>query len=99
VSITLLRFACATPDAEPIIDALRPVCTAPIHVREELVRGLDFTDAGTAERVSGALRRTAIELVVAEEDVPALVAAADASRRRLPVRWMTLPVRDMGRLA
>ncbi len=99
MSNVLLSFACAAADGEPIVEALRAVSSAPIHVRDEIVRGLDFADAGTAERVTGALRRVAIELVVAEDDVPALVAAVEASRRRLPVRWMTLPVREMGRLA
>ncbi len=99
MSNVLLRFAGAAGDAEPIVAALRPLSTVPIHVRDEIVRGLDFADAGTAERVTGALRRVAIELVVAEADVAALVAAVAASRRRLPVRWMTLPVHDMGRLA
>ncbi|MEG8038596.1 DUF3240 family protein [Sphingomonas sp. LR60] len=99
MSIVLLRFAGAASDAEPIVEALRALSTAPIHLRDEIVRGLDFADAGTAERVTGALRRVAIELAVVEEDVPALVAAVEASRRRLPVRWMTLPVHDMGRLA
>ncbi|VXC99525.1 DUF3240 family protein [Sphingomonas sp. 8AM] len=99
MSSVLLRFAGAAGDAEPIVEALRARSSVPIHVRDEIVRGLDFADAGTAERVTGALRRVAIELLAATDDVPALVAAVDASRRRLPVRWMTLPVGDMGRLA
>ena len=99
MSIVLLRFAGAASDAEPIVEALRALSTAPIHLRDEIVRGLDFADAGTAERVTGAMRRVAIELAIVEEDVPALVAAVESSRRLLPVRWMTLPVHDMGRLA
>jgi ATP-dependent protease HslVU (ClpYQ) peptidase subunit len=99
MSHVLLSFAGAAADAEPIVEALRARSSAPIHVRDEIVRGLDFADAGTAERVTGALRRVAIELVVAEDDVPTLVATVEASRRRLPARWMTLPVREMGRLA
>lgn len=99
MSSVLLRFAGAAGDAEPIVEALRAISPAPIHVRDEIVRGLDFADAGTAERVTGALRRVAVELLVAEAEVAALVAAVAGSRRRLPVRWMTLPVHDMGRLA
>lgn len=99
MSKVLLRFAGAAGDAEPIVEALRALSPAPIHVRDEIVRGLDFADAGTAERVTGALRRVAIELVVSDDAVAGLVAAVERSRRRLPVRWMTLPVGDMGRLA
>ncbi|QJU59852.1 DUF3240 family protein [Sphingomonas sp. AP4-R1] len=95
----LLTLACAAADAEPIAEALRAACTAPIHLRDEIVRGLDFADAGTAERVTGALRRVAIELVVAADQVPALVSAVERSRRRLPVRWITLPVLAEGRLS
>lgn len=99
MSNVLLRFAGAAGDAEAIVAALRTLSTVPIHVRDEIVRGLDFADAGTAERVTGALRRVAIELVVPDDAVPGLVAAVEGSRRRLPVRWMTLPVHDGGRLA
>ncbi|PZO89130.1 MAG: DUF3240 domain-containing protein [Sphingomonas sanxanigenens] len=94
----VLRLTCATADADPVVDALRAVSTAPIQVQDEVVRGLDFTDAGTAEHVTGALRRVAIELLADADDVPALVKAAELSRRRFPVRWMTLPVLEAGRL-
>lgn len=95
----LLKLACAAADVEPIAEALRVVCTAPIHLRDEIVRGLDFDDAGTAERVTGALRRVAIELVVSVDQIPSLVAAVEHSRRRLPVRWITVPVLAEGRLS
>ncbi|WP_420141199.1 DUF3240 family protein [Sphingomonas sp.] len=95
----LLSLACASADVEPIVDALRALYSAPIHVREESVRGLDFADAGTAERVSGALRRSAIELTVDRAEVERLVEAVAGSRRRLPVRWVALPVLQEGRLA
>jgi hypothetical protein len=95
----LLRVTCAATDAEPIVEALRAACTTPIHVRSEIVRGLDFGDAGTAERVTGALRRVAIELVCEADTVASLVRAAEVSRRRRPVRWMTLPVLAEGRLS
>jgi hypothetical protein len=95
--MVLLSLTCATGDAEPIVEALRAATSAPIHVRDETVRGLDFADAGTAERVTGALRRIAIELVVAADEVAPLTQAVDQARRRLPVRWLTLPVLDRGR--
>lgn len=98
-AMVLLQFACAVADADPIVDALRAVSSAPIHVREEAVRGLDFADARTVERVTGALRRIAIELTVEAGDVPSLTQAVADSRRQLPVRWMTLPVLSAGRLA
>jgi hypothetical protein len=99
MTAVLLRLTCAAADAEPLVEALRAHSGAPIHVREEMVRGLDFADAGTAERVTGALRRAAIELVVAADEVAHLTAAVETARRRLPVRWITLPVIGQGRIA
>ncbi|PZU11515.1 DUF3240 family protein [Sphingomonas sp.] len=95
----LLRLTCATGDVDPLVDALRAVSAPPIHVRDEMVRGLDFADAGTAERVTGALRRSAIELTVHDRDLDRLIDAAAGTRRRLPVRWIVLPVLRGGRIA
>ena len=95
----LLSFACATADVEALIDALRTVTDAPIHVRDEAVRGIDFGDAGTSERVTGALRRAAIELIVATDLLSRCTAAVETSRRRLPVRWRATPVIAQGRIA
>ena len=95
----MLSLACATIDVDAIVDAVRAVCAAPIHVRDETVRSTDFADAGTAERVKGALRRTAIELVIDAADTDRLIEAIAASRRRLPVGWVVLPVLDQGLLA
>jgi hypothetical protein len=94
----LLSFTCSIHDAEPICLALRGVSDAPLHVREEMVRGIDFADAGTAERVTGALRRAAIELTTAVDQVETLVEAAGSSRRRLPIRWRAIPIMAEGRL-
>jgi len=96
--LVVLRFACACADVEPVVDALRTVVATPIHLREEMVRGVDFTDAETAERVAGALRRASVELVLAATEVDGLVDAVSHSRRRLPVRWTVLPVLRQGRL-
>ncbi|WP_204280045.1 hypothetical protein, partial [Raoultella ornithinolytica] len=56
----LFTLHCAVPDAEGLIDSIRAISRAPIHIRAENVRGRDFDDAGTAERVSGELKRTTI---------------------------------------
>ncbi len=94
----LFTLHCAVRDSEALIDAVRAVCPAPIHVRADTVRGRQFDDAGTAERVSGALRRTTLEVVVSADDVPALLAAITQARRDLPVRWRTMPLIDHGRI-
>ena len=95
----LLSFACATSDVEPLVDALRAVTDLPIHVRDEIVRGIDFADAGTSERVSGALRRAAIELLIPAGSVWLCTNAVANARRRLPVRWRVTPVLEQGRIA
>ncbi|MBU3076805.1 DUF3240 family protein [Sphingomonas quercus] len=95
----LLSIACASGDRDAIVEALRARVRCPIHLRAEAVHGLDFSDAGTAERVTGALDRLAIELVVPADAVTALVEAAGASRRRLPMRWRVTPVLASGRVA
>lgn len=95
----LFTLHCAVPDTESLIDAIRAVSRAPIHIRAEAVRGRDFGDAGTAERVSGELKRTTLELIVGEDTVPDLLRAAKEARRDLPVRWRTVPLVDQGRIA
>jgi len=95
----LLTFHCAAQDAEAVIEAVRPLVAVPIHLREEQVFGRDFVDANTAERVAGTLRRAAVELIVAADQLEALVGAAAASRRRLPMRWHATPLIASGREA
>ena len=95
----LFTLHCAVPDAEALIDAIRTVSRAPIHIRAEAVRGRDFDDAGTAERVSGELKRTTVELIVGEDMVPDLLRAVKEARHDLPVRWRTVPLVDQGRIA
>src|SRR3546814_142213 len=63
------------------------------------VRGWDFGDASTAERVSGLLRRNALELIVDEDALGTLVDAVTQSKRSLPVRWHVVPVSARGRIA
>src|SRR3546814_5533472 len=79
----LLTFHCASHDADSVTDALRAACDAPIHIAEQAVRGWDFGDASTAERVSGLLRRSALELIVDEGALGALVGAVTQSKRSL----------------
>ncbi len=95
----LLVLHCAVRDTDAIVEALRPACPSPLHVQSETVRGRDFSDAVTAEKVSGELRRTRLEVVVDDRLVADLVRLVQTSRRALPVRWRTTPVIDQGRIA
>ncbi len=99
MSDLLLTFHCATRDVEPVVAALRAVSQAPIHVQDVAVRGRDFSDARTAERVTGNLDRSAIELIVADDAMTELVKVVAESRRELPVRWRATPIIARGRLA
>jgi hypothetical protein len=94
-----LTFYCAASDAEPLLDALRPITGAPLHLRDETVRGSDYGDAAASEQVVGRLARVAIELVVEDAEVDALIEAVRTARRGLPVRWQLVPVLRQGRLA
>ncbi|ODT93493.1 MAG: hypothetical protein ABS86_01050 [Sphingobium sp. SCN 64-10] len=94
----LLTFHCASRDADSVTDAIRAVSEAPVHIVEQAVRGWDFGDASTAERVSGLLRRSALELIVDENAREALVDAVRQSKRSLPVRWHAVPVSARGRI-
>lgn len=95
----LYTFHCADVDRDPVCEALRAVVATPIHRRHEDVLGRDFGDAGTAEQVSGSLRRTAIQLVADESLQVALTDAVTTARRRSPVRWIAVPVVHAGRIA
>lgn len=95
----LLTVHCARHDAESLALALRAAAGAPVHWAEEVVLGHDYDDAGTGEQVEGLLRRTALRLIVAEARCAAVVAAAQAARRRAPVRWHAVPVHSHGRIA
>ncbi len=95
----LLTLHCATLDAEPIIEAVRSLSRAPVHLRAEDVRGRDFADARTAEQVMGTLKRSAIELIEDEAAVDAILEAITAAKRRSAVRWHLTPVSGRGRIA
>lgn len=94
----LLTFYCANIDAPVIAEALRENTGRPVHVREEAVYGRDFSDASTAERVTGQLDRAAIDVQVAEDAVAALVDEVGALKRVSPVRWHATAVLSSGRL-
>jgi hypothetical protein len=95
----LLTFHCALADADMLADVIRSHSKAALHRRAESVLGRDFDDADTTERVSGILRRQALELIIEEEMVDSIVAAVTAARRALPVRWHAVPVVRRGRIA
>ena len=95
----LLTFHCAIRDTERIVEAIRTVAHAPIHVREEAVRGRDFSDARTAEQVTGNLRRNAVELIVADTIQDDVIRAVTNSRHERPVRWRAVSVVSCGRIA
>lgn len=99
MSDLLFTLHCAVRDSEALAEAIRAVSRSPIHVRAESVRGQDYGDAGTAEKVSGELKRITLELIVNADAVPALLKAAKEARRDLPVRWRTTPLLDHGRIA
>lgn len=95
----LLTLHCAAADAETIGEALRGALKVPVHVRAEAVLGLDFSDATTAERVTARLDRRAIELVLAQAELPEALTALGSVRRSGAVRWFTSPVLERGRVA
>ncbi|MEO0031707.1 MAG: hypothetical protein RIS94_1465 [Pseudomonadota bacterium] len=95
----LYTFHCACADSEAVCAALRDVTGVPIHRHDEDVLGRDFGDAGAAEQVTGALRRTAVSLLADADAGDTLVAAVAAARRRSPVRWVVVPVIRSGRIA
>lgn len=95
----LLTFHCALADADLVAEVIRSHSKAALHRRAEAVLGRDFDDADTTERVSGILRRQALELIIEEEMLDSIVAAVAAARRALPVRWHVVPVVRRGRIA
>lgn len=95
----LLTFHCALCDCDIIAETIRTRTGAPLHILQTTVRGKDFDDASTAERVAGLLRRNAIELIVEADAVTGLVEAVTQAKRALPVRWHAVPVLMRGRAA
>lgn len=95
----VLTFHCALVDADVIAQTLRTESGKPVHVREEVVHGRDFSDAKVSEQVTGTLTRAAVEVLVPRARVDALVAGVGSARRSLPVRWNAVPVAVSGRIA
>jgi len=98
MSLVLLTLSAGVADAEAIAAALRDALGVPVHQRAETVLGRDFEDAGTVERVAGALARIAIELTIPAEQVLQALEVATTTRRRLPFRWRTVAALDGGRI-
>ncbi|GAA4780642.1 hypothetical protein GCM10023219_30870 [Stakelama sediminis] len=94
-----LTLYAAASDEGALIDALREPVEGAIHVRKETVHGRDFSDASTAERVTGKLDRIAIEFICPAERLDSIIAAAKQSRRSYPVRWLATEIRMSGRLS
>lgn len=94
----LLTFHSASVDAPAIGDALRVALRTPVHLRSEAVLGLDFSDATTAERVTGALDRSAIELIVRAGTIEDAIGIVARTKRSGPVRWQTTAILARGRL-
>lgn len=95
----VLTFHCAIAEAEVIASSLRAASGRPVHVRQEIVHGRDFSDAKVSEQVTGTLIRAAVELIVARDRIDALTAVVAAARRAHPVRWHAAPVIARGRIA
>ncbi|MFA7441285.1 MAG: DUF3240 family protein [Sphingomonadaceae bacterium] len=95
----LLTFHCATADRETIAGTLGSASRAPVHIRNESVRGHDYSDARTAEQVTGNLQRCALELIVEESALAEIVQAVSQAGCGMPVRWRAIPVLAHGRIA
>jgi hypothetical protein len=93
-----LTLYCAAADGLLIAQSVREATGRVVHLREEIVFGRDFSDASTAERVSGQLDRRAIDVLLAEEKVASVIAGVEALKRAAPVRWHVTPVISAGRL-
>lgn len=94
----LLTIYCSKADAGLIATTLRDATRHPVHQRDEIVHGLDFSDASTAESVVGRLGRCAIDVRVGDEAAQDLIARIGALKRAAPVRWRLTPVIASGRL-
>jgi hypothetical protein len=94
----LLTLYCNPADASLIAALLRDETRQPVHQRNEIVYGFDFSDANAAERVDGRLARCAIELCIDEHAAMACVERIGAMARKGPVRWRLSPVNASGRV-
>lgn len=94
----LVIFHCGKADTEVLVEALRHLTTAPVHVRQEQVFGRDFGDARTGEQVRGSLERSTITITASISELDPLVAAVTHARRAMPVRWITVPISGRGRI-
>jgi hypothetical protein len=95
----LLTVYCSRADAALIATALRDATRHPVHQRDETVHGLDFSDATTAESVTGRLDRCALDVRVEEGAAKALIERVSMLKRIGPVRWRLTPVIASGRFA
>lgn len=95
----LLTVYCSRPDAAAVAAVLRDVTRHPVHQRDETVYGFDFSDASTAERVTGQLDRCTVEVRVDEDAAQDLIDRIGATKRAGPVRWRLTPVLASGRFA
>jgi hypothetical protein len=94
----LLTVYCSKADAGLIASTLRDATRHPVHQRNEIVHGLDFSDASAAESVTGRLDRCAIDVRIGDEAASDLIARIGALKRAAPVRWRLTPVIASGRL-
>ena len=95
----MLTFYCAASEADALALLLRGQSGLPVHVREEVVHGHDFGDAGVQEQVLGTLRRAAVALDVPRARADELIATVAGARRAHAVRWVITPVLARGRIA
>lgn len=99
MSDILLTLYCAASDGQLIADHIGEARQTMVHLRSEQVFGRDFSDASPSERVSGQLRRCALDVILPKDAVPALIASIAALGRAAPVRWHTTPILSAGRLS
>jgi hypothetical protein len=93
----VITFYCAVDDSDAVLAALRANTNEPVHFNREAVRGHDFSDALTAEQVTGNLQRAAVSVTVARAQTDVLIAAVAAARRTRAVRWETVSLAGRGR--
>jgi hypothetical protein len=95
----LLTLYCHERDEPALAAALRDATGRPVRVRAETVYARDFSDASTAESVTGQLSRMAITVQLPAADIEAVIDRLETVRRGGSARWHAVPVLASGKLS
>jgi hypothetical protein len=95
----LLTLHCHERDEPDLAAALRDATGRPVRVRAETVYARDFSDASTAESVTGQLNRMALTVQLPAAELDAVIARLEGVRRGGSVRWHAVPVLASGKLS